>query len=97
MIVAKLDALKTYSFLGENFSYIVDFINQEKLTDLSDGKFDLNDSIFYIVSSYQTKPQGLIENHQKYIDLQILLEGKELVGYKDLLNIKSVNYDNEND
>jgi len=50
--------------------------------DTPDGEYPIQDSdIFARISSYQTKPlhEGRFETHKRYIDLQILLTGSEII------------------
>ncbi|WED24602.1 YhcH/YjgK/YiaL family protein [Vibrio sp. JC009] len=54
-----------------------------------DGNYPLSDSrIFVVLASAQTEPVGqrAAEIHKKYIDVQILLEGEEQLGYSNQLD-----------
>jgi len=47
-----------------------------------DGKYEIDgDKLYAIVMTYQTKSaeEAKFEAHQKYIDIQLLLEGRELM------------------
>ncbi len=49
---------------------------------LPDGRFEIEgNTIYAIVMNYETKPaeNGKFESHQKYIDIQLLLEGSEML------------------
>jgi biofilm protein TabA len=51
--------------------------------NLREGRIDLGDGIFLIVSSYDTIIAGdtiEVEGHFKYIDVQILISGEEEIG-----------------
>ncbi len=57
-----------------------------------DGKYHLsNDQIFAIVATTETEPfeKRRSEIHKKYVDVQILLEGKECLGYANTLDLDS--------
>ena len=43
------------------------------------GRYELNNGLFYMVQSYETKPvsEGKFEAHRKFIDLQYIADGKE--------------------
>ncbi|MGA2092406.1 MAG: YhcH/YjgK/YiaL family protein [Sedimentisphaerales bacterium] len=64
----------------------------EVLTDASllqkkDGKYTVEgDNLFYTIQRYATKPmsEGKLEAHRKYIDIQFLLSGVEILGYSPL-------------
>ena len=66
-----------------------------------DGKFWIKEpDIFAQISSYQTKPhhEGRLEAHKKYVDLQILLSGSEIIDVTPLAElIPETDYDKEND
>lgn len=44
------------------------------------GRFDLNDSCYYMVQQYDTAPKTLAEGHEKYIDIQLIVSGEEVIG-----------------
>lgn len=49
-----------------------------------DGRYDIDgDNIFLLISSPSTEPKSsrLAEIHHRYLDVQILLEGAEILGY----------------
>ncbi len=43
------------------------------------GKYDLQEGIYFGVDEYFTKEFGQPEVHRKYIDLQYILEGEEII------------------
>ena len=51
----------------------------------TDGRYDVaGDDAYIMVSTYETKPvneERRFETHRDYIDVQLLLEGRELVGF----------------
>jgi len=71
---------------------LLDFI--DKLNpELAEGKINIkNDDIFAITASYHTRKLSelVLESHQQYIDIQIVLKGEEkvMVSYADDLIIK---------
>lgn len=79
MIVTTLEKLTDYKEL-DWAQDVVDFINEFRKTDMKTGRYDIHgDDLFAVVNSYFTEPEEdrLFENHKKYIDLQILLKGRE--------------------
>lgn len=49
-----------------------------------DGRYDIEgDNVFLLISSPSTEPKSsrLAEIHHRYLDVQILLEGAEILGY----------------
>ncbi len=63
------------------------------------GKFPFEHG-FYMIQEGKTKPlsEGDFESHQKYIDLQIILEGSEEVAWHDVRDLKvTIPYDEAGD
>ena len=74
---------------------------RERPSKKPDGRYDVNgDDLYYILQHYTTKPidQGRFESHRKYIDIQILLAGQELLGYSPTTGLEVVEpYSEEKD
>ena len=49
--------------------------------DVDNGRHDLSDGVFANVMTYETKTrsEAFFEAHKKYIDIQIIVEGREIV------------------
>ena len=65
---------------------------QSRLRAISKGdskKIELTHGAFAIEQVYETKPrpEGFFESHQKYIDLQVVITGEELIEVIDLARI----------
>ena len=62
------------------FNYIIKNINSKTL----DGKYNITKEIYLFVQTCQPKPkkEKVLEKHRKYIDLQLVLSGKEKIGWK---------------
>ncbi len=81
MILDKLSNFATYENLHPHFADVRSALN--RLAGFPVGRSDLNDKgAFVLVSEYQTRPEaeGFIECHEKFIDIQLLLSGRERVG-----------------
>ena len=64
------------------------------------GRHDVNDEFFYNVIEYETtgETEVLFESHRKYVDVQLLLEGEEILQVVDINRLKlSIAYDSIND
>ena len=62
------------------------------------GKYELDgDKAYALVSEYKTKDEieGKLEAHRKYIDIQFLAKGTELIGYAPFNNQKLITEYNE--
>ena len=101
MIVDKIENAKLYYNLGDRMKKALDYIKQTDLKSLQPGKYEIDgDNIFALISEYQTKAEseGKLEAHRKYIDVQYVIEGEELMGYAPLGNQQILEpYKEEND
>lgn len=62
------------------FEYIIKNVNVKTL----DGKYNITKDIYAIVQTCQPKSKNeqVLEKHRKYIDLQLVLSGREKIGWK---------------
>ena len=101
MIVDSLKRANYLKALGKNFKIALAFLNKPRLDELEDDRYDLHgDDVFAIVQTYMTRPvdQRKWEAHKKYLDIQYIVSGNELIGYTDLANLKPLDpYDPERD
>ena len=101
MIIDKLSNSHLYSGLGERIIKAFDYLTQPDFSKKELGKYEIDgDNIFAIVNEYQTKDasEGKLEAHKKYIDVQFVAKGSELMGYAPLGNQKVIDeYNEQND
>lgn len=101
MILDTLNNSSLYTSIHPLFSEAFKFLNETNLENLSLGKHTIKgDEIFGIVQEYNTKKpeDAVLEAHQKYIDIQCIIEGEENFGVVSFANQKiSKEYDNEKD
>ncbi|MDE6584668.1 MAG: YhcH/YjgK/YiaL family protein [Anaeroplasmataceae bacterium] len=89
MIVGKLRDIKRYKGLSKNIDTAIDFILNNDLMALPKGKTEIDGKNVYVNrDTYVARPleECYFENHEHYLDLQIVLKGKELFGYTDISN-----------
>lgn len=63
-----------------------------RLSALPEGRYALDgEQVFAIIEQYQTKPRedALWEAHRKYIDVQFVVEGAEVMGVAPLQNMEA--------
>ena len=85
MIIDKIENAHIYTSISEwNKQIIRVYQRQLILRTLPAGKYPIDgDNIFALVSEYKTKSEaeGKLEAHRKYIDVQYVISGEELMGY----------------
>jgi len=101
MIIDKIENAHIYKNIGERISKSFEYIEVTDLKTMPAGKYLIDgENIFALVSEYKTKSesQGKLEAHRKYIDVQYVIEGEELMGYIPLGNQQILEpYKEEND
>ena len=89
MIIDKFKNIDLYSELSERISKAINFLQETDFSNFEPGRIEIdNDNIFALLSEYQTKNPGdcRLEAHRKYIDIQYIVSGSELIGYAPLNN-----------
>ncbi len=102
MIFDKLNNAGQYFSLGEKIQKGFEFLLNEDLKNLPDGRYEILDNEIYAnVQSLKTKNQNLKkwEVHKDYIDIQYVISGKEKMGYGLLSDFYEVieEYDKQKD
>ena len=89
MIVGKLKDIQRYKGIHKNIDTAIDFVLNNDLLVLPKGKTEIDGKNVYVNrDTYVARPleECFFENHEHYLDLQIVLKGKELFGYTDISN-----------
>jgi YhcH/YjgK/YiaL family protein len=84
MIIDKIENAHLYKNLSERIKKAFDYIKQTDLKSIPPGKYEINgENIFALISEYESKleSEGKLEAHEKYIDVQYVIDGEELMGY----------------
>jgi YhcH/YjgK/YiaL family protein len=87
MILDRIENARLYVGLNAGFAKAFELLKDKTLSHKKDGKCSVEgDNLFYTVQRYTTKPisEGKLEVHRKYIDIQFLLSGVEILGYAPL-------------
>ena len=85
MILDILENASRYEALHNNFTNAFQFLKRADLATLIEGRYDIDgDTIFAIVAKDQgrEKDEAQLEIHNKYIDIQMVLEGVDEMGWK---------------
>ena len=101
MIIDKIENAHLYKNISERINKSLEYIRTTDLKNLPAGRYPIDgENIFSLVSKYKTKsePEGKLEAHKKYFDVQYIIEGEELMGYASLGRQKVLDpYKEEND
>ncbi|MDD3051978.1 MAG: YhcH/YjgK/YiaL family protein [Candidatus Cloacimonetes bacterium] len=82
MIYDSITNLEMYSSIHPLFRKVIDFLKTNNMNELPVGKQELGNNMYCNVDEYETgnASEKFIECHRKFIDIQILAEGVELIG-----------------
>ncbi len=92
MIVGKLDHLYRYKGISKNIDTCINYILEkgiDGLLALPKGKTEIDGKNVYVNrDTYiaKEKKDTFFENHENYMDLQVVLEGNEYFAYTDISN-----------
>jgi YhcH/YjgK/YiaL family protein len=86
MIIDSLTGFERYFSLNPHFEKVFNFLRSRSLDELEEGRYEIDGSNAYaMVSVAKTRKVGdaLLETHDSYIDIQMPLEGYEIIGWRD--------------
>ena len=84
MILDLLENGKHYISLNSQFAKAFAFLTENDLERFPDGRYEIDgENLFATVMSYTTRPVTEVkwEAHQKYVDIQCMVKGKETIGW----------------
>ena len=99
MVIDILQNAKMYYGMNTRLEAAFNFLRQNGLSKIPPGKYEIDgDKVYALIHHYETKPkgEGLWEAHRRYIDVQYVSEGSELMGYANIGDL-SVSKDYEAD
>jgi YhcH/YjgK/YiaL family protein len=91
MVFSTLSQAERYVKLHPLFPRVFDYMRNTDLNALTVGIHPIIDKqLFVIVEAEQgrTREQAKLECHRKYIDIQLVLEGTDEMGWKPLANCR---------
>jgi YhcH/YjgK/YiaL family protein len=102
MILDRLSLAARYTPLHAGFAKALAFLSRTDLEQLPLGKYEIDGDHVYATiarSPGRTREQAQLESHRKYIDIQLVLQGVDQMGWKNLAGCRqSVGpYDAERD
>ena len=99
MILDALEHLGSYAKLHAGFSTVANFLENHDLQALPLGRCNIDgDKVFVTINSYATQKAPKVEFHKVYVDIQMVLEGHEQIGWisrQDLRNITPYNLEKD--
>lgn len=83
----------------DNWKTAYEFLRDSDFSKMEQGKYDLGENgVFATVTDYETKDSSLFEAHRKYVDIQYVAKGKEIIEIGDLeKKIVEIEYDEAKD
>lgn len=88
------------SFLEERCLKAADYLSRLNGAELTLGRHIVDDGFYYNVIEYETTGENdkPFESHRKYIDIQLLLDGEEIMQVTDIARLQQKEkYNDEND
>jgi len=102
MILDVLVNAHRYRSMNKGFARAFEFLLRPELKELPVGEYKIDGERVYAMVSKDTgqkKEDALLETHEKYIDIQLVLAGVDDIGWKpkSLCKQPTGNYDPESD
>ena len=101
MIFDKIDNSAIYENISPLIKRAFEYLKQTDFSGMENGKHIVDgDNLFAVLQEYDTKNDvdAKLEAHRKYIDVQYIISGEELIGVRPLINqVHCKEYDAEND
>ena len=102
MILDVLENAHRYQALNKGFAQAIEFLLRPELKKLPVGTYAIDGERVYAMVSKDfglKKEDALLETHEKYIDIQLVLAGTDDIGWKpkSLCKQPSGEYDQESD
>lgn len=101
MIKDNLLHIDYYNYLSPGIYWGLKYLKNTDFSTMENGKYEIKEGkVWAIVQDYNTKPEseGKYEAHRKFVDIQFIIEGEELIGVGNLDDCEAITeYDEEKD
>lgn len=101
MILDSLANSDKYVSLNKGFKKAFEFLKKRDLSDLTYGRHDIDgDNIFVMISDNegQGTDKVRLEAHKNYIDIQFVIKGEDLIGWRPVADCReSFDYNSSKD
>jgi YhcH/YjgK/YiaL family protein len=92
MIIDQISHASLYHALGPGVRKALEYLAHQDFSRMKPGRYDVDgQNCFALVSDYDTQPreEKKWEAHRRYIDVQYLANGSELIGYAPMESMRS--------
>jgi YhcH/YjgK/YiaL family protein len=100
MITDVLQNHRFYLSMHPEFKKAFRFLSKKDLGRIPTGKYNIGrNGTYAIVQEYRTKKRsaGVIECHRKYVDIQYIVKGAEMIGVCNKADCKGRRYNDKRD
>ena len=100
MILDKIENLKDYAVLHPQFKQVVEFLNNNDLSQFEPGKHEIGVEGGFVnvqQAKGKTSREAVLEIHRKMIDIQVPLSGEETFGYTPTQDLPEADFNDEKD
>jgi YhcH/YjgK/YiaL family protein len=100
MIIDALSNAPLYYAIHPGFKTAFDYLRKTDLAALPVGRYEIEgEKLYAMVQEYSTKPkeEAFWEAHRRYIDLQYVIQGAEIIGYAHVSRLRQAAYDPNKD
>lgn len=98
MIYDALNNLRLYANINGGLRAVCAFVENNEITALADGRYELENGVYAMVGTHDTRTAGKYEAHRRYADLQLILQGSEIIEYAHLSDMTNADaYDESGD
>lgn len=100
MIFANIKEINRYKFLESNILDCIKYALENNLEQLDNGTYYIDgENIFINIVEYETKTreERFWESHRKYIDIHLMLNGKEIIAINSIDNLDQNEYKENED
>lgn len=100
MVIDKIENLEKYASLNPLFAQAIEFLKSTDLNAHEIGKVNLQGDdlvVNFAQARPKTKEEAKLETHNRFIDIQIPLDGVEVMGYTPRADLPDAEYNAEKD
>jgi YhcH/YjgK/YiaL family protein len=100
MIIDDLKNINFYSNFNNSIKLVLHFI-KANVSCLKEGRYEINKNVYAVIETSHPKAlkEQKLEVHKKYVDVQYIVDGYDVISYKSLLDCSQIckDYDEAKD